>query len=158
MTRFQTFIISLIAALVITMPVLAAPGPDETLEDPQLEARAMELYGQLRCVVCQSQAIGYSDAPLAGDMRFVVRERLLAGDSDAEVLDYMQDRYGDYVLMMPPLQANTIFLWALPFLLLLVGGAIAFAYVRRQSAQMETAFSAEEDAQIEALMREEGRE
>ena len=151
-------ILTIMLALILAAPALAAPGPDETLEDPALEARAMGLYDQLRCVVCQSQAIGYSDAPLASDMRSVVRERLLAGDSDGEVLNYMQTRYGDYVLMMPPLQANTMFLWALPFLLLLIGAVIAFAHIRRQSRSMPDALSAEEDARIAELMREEGRE
>lgn len=158
MSRIFTLFLGVFVALFLSLSAHAAPGPDEIMEDPELETRALDLYDQLRCVVCQSQAIGYSDAPLAGDMRFVVRERLLAGDTNAQVLDYMQERYGDYVLMMPPLQGNTLLLWALPFLLVLIGGAIALVYVRRQSVDLSERFSAEEDEQIAALMREEGRD
>ncbi len=146
-------------ALFFTAPAWSlAPGPDEIMDDPVLESRAMGLYAQLRCVVCQSQAIGYSDAPLASDMRAVVRERLRAGESDAEVLDYMQARYGDYVLMMPPVQANTLFLWGLPFLLLLIGGGAAIVFVRGQARSETVDLDADEEAEIAALMREEGRE
>lgn len=150
--------LTLLIALFVASPALAAPGPDEIMEDPALEARAMQLYRELRCVVCQSQAIGYSDAPLAADMRAVVRERLLVGDSDAEVLDYMQDRYGDYVLMMPPLQANTLLLWGLPLGMLVIGGGLAVFFIRRQSAAVALSLEPEEEAQIARLMREEGQE
>jgi len=128
------------------------------MDDPALEARAMRLYGQLRCVVCQSQSIGESNAPLAEDMRAVVRERLLLGESDAEVIGFMRERYGEYVLMMPPLQANTLLLWGLPLALLVFGGVGAIVYVRKQAGAESLALSAEEDAQLEALRREEGQE
>lgn len=94
------------------------------ITDAKIEARAKEVGRSLRCVVCQNQTIDESDAPLAVDMRKLVRTRLKEGDSNAEVIDYMQERYGDYVLLKPPVQANTYILWFLPFLLLI--GALAW--------------------------------
>lgn len=91
------------------------------VSDAEVEARAKEVGRSLRCVVCQNQSIDESDAPLAADMRKLVRVRLREGDSNTEVIDYMQDRYGDYVLLKPPVQANTYILWFAPFLLLLSG-------------------------------------
>jgi len=102
-----------------------AVEPDEVLEDPDLEARARVVSTQLRCVVCQNQDIDSSNAGVARDLRILVRERLVAGDSNQDVIDHIQERYGDYVLMRPPLNERTIALWAAPFLLgglaLLVG-------------------------------------
>ena len=89
------------------------------MSDAEVETRAKEVGRSLRCVVCQNQSIDESDAPLAADMRKLVRTRLKQGDSNAEVIDYMQERYGDYVLLKPPVQANTYILWFLPFILLL---------------------------------------
>jgi len=89
------------------------------ITDADVEARAKEVGRSLRCVVCQNQTIDESDAPLAVDMRKLVRIRLKEGDSNAEVIDYMQERYGDYVLLKPPVQTNTYILWFLPFMLLL---------------------------------------
>ncbi|WP_203292521.1 cytochrome c-type biogenesis protein [Maricaulis parjimensis] len=128
----KAFLSALLALFTLTSLALASPGPDERLDDPALEARALTLYAQLRCVVCQSQSIRDSNAPLAEDMRAVVRERLLAGESDAEVLDYLQARYGDYVLMMPPLQANTLGLWLVPALVFLGGAAGLVIFVLSQ--------------------------
>jgi len=91
------------------------------LSDAEVEERAKEVGRSLRCVVCQNQSIDESDAPLASDMRKLVRARLKDGDSNAEVISYMQDRYGDYVLLKPPVQANTYILWFAPFLILLAG-------------------------------------
>lgn len=91
------------------------------ISDADVEARAKEVGRSLRCVVCQNQSIDESDAPLAADMRKLVRTRLKEGDSNAEVIDYMQERYGDYVLLKPPVQTNTYILWFLPFVLLLGG-------------------------------------
>ena len=98
-------------------------------EDPEvIEARTEDISKTLRCVVCQNQSIYDSNAPLAEDMRRLVRKRVEAGDSDDEVRDYLRDRYGDYVLMTPPLQMNTILLWAGPLILFLIGGVW---YLRR---------------------------
>ncbi|WP_412546166.1 cytochrome c-type biogenesis protein [Maricaulis sp. MIT060901] len=147
----------LLIAISSFLLVAAAPGPDEIMDDPALEQRAMSLYDQLRCVVCQSQSIGSSDAPLAVDMRLVVRERLLAGDDDRAVLGYMQERYGDYVLMRPPLQANTLLLWGMPFIFVIGGVLLAFRYVRAQDKPGET-LSKTDQAKADALMKEEGLE
>ncbi len=144
-------------ALVLTPAALAAPSPDEAYADAQMEHRARSLYTQLRCVVCQSQSIDESNASLAQDMRVVVRERLDAGDSDAEILAYMQARYGDYVLMLPPLQANTLVLWGLPIFILLAGGLLVFVFIRRQARALPAELTSEEEAQLAALMEEEGQ-
>jgi cytochrome c-type biogenesis protein CcmH len=106
------------------------------VSDAEIEARAKEVGRSLRCVVCQNQSIDESDAPLAADMRKLVRTRLREGDSNAEVIDYMQDRYGDYVLLKPPVQTNTYILWFLPFLLLL--GALAWFFKASGKAEAES--------------------
>lgn len=108
-----------------------AVEPDEVLGDPALEARALEISRNLRCVVCQSQSIDDSNAPLAKDMRLIVRERLVAGDSDEAVYAYLVDRYGDYVLLKPPVQTNTILLWAAPGLVLAGAAGAAFVFLMR---------------------------
>ena len=144
-------------ALVLTPAAFAAPSPDEAYADAAMEHRARSLYTQLRCVVCQSQSIDESNASLAEDMRVVVRERLDAGDSDADILAYMQARYGDYVLMLPPLQANTLVLWGLPIFILLAGGLLVFVFIRRQARALPVELTSEEEAELAALMEEEGQ-
>lgn len=111
----------------LSLPALAVQ-PDEILSDPALEARARSISKQLRCLVCQGEDIDESNAELARDLRILVRERLKAGETDAQVLDFVQRRYGDYVLMKPPLAPRTWVLWMTPALVLLGG----FAYVWRQ--------------------------
>jgi len=104
-----------VLALALFVPLGAhAVEPNEILKDPALEARARVVGKQLRCVVCQNQSIDDSHAELAGDMRVLVRERITAGDSNAQVIDYMVDRYGDYVLLDPPFNAATLVLWIGP--------------------------------------------
>ena len=144
-------------ALVLTPAAFAAPSPDEAYADARTEHRARSLYTQLRCVVCQSQSIDESNAALAEDMRVVVRERIDAGDTDAEILAYMQARYGDYVLMLPPLQANTLVLWGLPIFILLAGGLLVFVFIRRQASALPVELTSEEEAELAALMEEEGQ-
>lgn len=97
------------------------PGTELISSDPVIEERAREIGQSLRCVVCQNQSIDESDAPLAADMRKLVRTRLAEGDSNEQVISYMRDKYGDYVLLKPPVQGNTYILWALPFLIMLAG-------------------------------------
>jgi cytochrome c-type biogenesis protein CcmH len=120
----------LAAAALVSFPALAVE-PDEMLGDAALEARAMEISRVLRCVVCQSQNIDDSNAPLARDMRLIVRERLVAGDSDEEVMSFLVARYGDYVLLKPPVQPNTIFLWLAPLFVLAAGGTLAAFHLAR---------------------------
>ncbi|MEM8770667.1 MAG: cytochrome c-type biogenesis protein [Pseudomonadota bacterium] len=110
-----------------------AAEPDEILDDPVLEARAVEISRNLRCVVCQSQSIDDSNAPLAKDMRLIVRERLVAGDTDEEIYAYLVDRYGNYVLLKPPVQRNTFILWAAPFFFLVAFGLGVGVYLIRMS-------------------------
>ena len=119
--------------LVVASGVALAVQPDEMLKDPQLEARARDLSRELRCMVCQNQSIDDSDAPLARDLRLLVRERLTKGDSDQQVLDFLVARYGEFVLLKPPLELHTLLLWALPPAALLAGliGLLMMACRRR---------------------------
>ncbi len=108
-------------------PKAWAVEPDEILEDPVLEGRARALSQELRCLVCRNESIDESNAPLARDLRILVRERLKAGDTDAEIIDLLRERYGDYVLLEPPLKQDTALLWVAPAMILLIG---AFAMIR----------------------------
>jgi cytochrome c-type biogenesis protein CcmH len=123
-------------ALITLWVALAGPAlavtPDEIMKDPALEARARHLSQELRCMVCQNQSIDDSDAPLAHDLRVLVRERLAKGDSDRQVLDYLVARYGDFVLLKPPLQFDTLLLWGLPPAALLAGLAALMIMARRR--------------------------
>jgi cytochrome c-type biogenesis protein CcmH len=123
------FILSCIALFVFIAPA-AAVHPDEMLKNPAQEARAREISRQLRCLVCQGEDIDESNAGLARDLRILVRERITRGDTDAEVLEYVQKRYGDYVLMQPPLKPETAVLWLLPVAVLLGGGFFVYSRTR----------------------------
>ena len=122
--------------LYISLLLTTSFGALAQITDAEIEARAKEVGRSLRCVVCQNQTIDDSDAPLAIDMRKLVRTRLKEGDSNAEVIDYMQERYGDYVLLKPPVQANTYILWFLPFLLLI--GALAWFIRASTKAEIDS--------------------
>jgi cytochrome c-type biogenesis protein CcmH len=123
-------------ALIIFLAVFAGPAlavtPDEIMKDPALEARARHLSQELRCMVCQNQSIDDSDAPLAHDLRVLVREHLAKGDSDQQVLNFLVARYGDFVLLKPPLQIDTLLLWGLPPAALLAGFAALIIMARRR--------------------------
>lgn len=108
-----------------------AVEPDEKLDDPILEERARVISRDLRCVVCQNQSIDDSSAPLARDLRLIIRERLLAGDDNEQVVAFVVDRYGDFVLLKPPFQGETYLLWFGPALILLGGGALVIYYYRK---------------------------
>ena len=114
-----------------------AVQPDEILPDPKLEARARDLSAQLRCMVCQNQSIDNSNADLARDLRLLVRERLKAGDSDDEIRAYLVQRYGDFILLKPPVKPETLVLWGAPIIVLLVGGVAIFLNARRRAAVPE---------------------
>jgi cytochrome c-type biogenesis protein CcmH len=144
---------TLLLALALAGPALAVQ-PDEILPDPALEARARAITKELRCVVCQSESIDDSNAEIARDLRLLVRERILAGDSDAEVVAYVVDRYGEFVLFRPPFNARNAALWLAGPLLLLVGGGLAFAFIRRKGAAPDPArppLSPEEEARLRDL-------
>ncbi|MCW6506529.1 cytochrome c-type biogenesis protein [Lichenifustis flavocetrariae] len=132
-----------------------AVQPDEVLADPALEARARALSVQLRCLVCQNQSIDDSAAPLARDLRLLVRERLEAGDSDAQVKTYLVSRYGNFVLLKPPFIPETLLLWVTP-LFVLVAGAVAIVAGRRLTRLPAPTSSLEpsEEAKLAALMRD----
>jgi cytochrome c-type biogenesis protein CcmH len=124
----------LLFALSLMQSVAAhAVQPDEILPDAKLEERARHLSRELRCMVCQNQSIDDSDAPLARDLRLLVRERLKAGDSDRQVLDFLTVRYGDFVLLKPPLNLRTALLWVLPAGILILGAIVLFLAVRRRN-------------------------
>ena len=126
----KILIVAMLLALP-TAPAALAVEPDEKLEDPVLEERARRISRDLRCVVCQNQSIDDSSAPLARDLRLLIRERLLAGDSNEEAVAYVVERYGDFVLLKPPFQGDTYLLWLGPALIVLMGGALVFYYYRR---------------------------
>lgn len=136
------------------MQLAIAVEPDEILDDPALEARAREVSKELRCVVCQSQSIDDSDAPLAKDLRLLVRERIKSGDTNEEAIAYVAERYGDYVLLKPRFRGETILLWGAPLLALFAAGGTAFWFLRRGRVQTAPApLSAEEQAALDDLLK-----
>src|SRR5262245_47722614 len=122
----------LVMALFACASHALAVQPDEIMADPVQEARARSLSRELRCMVCQNQSIDDSDAPLARDLRLLVRERIAAGDSNAQVLDFLVARYGAFVLLRPRFEAQTFLLWLLPPLALAIGAALLWAVARRR--------------------------
>jgi cytochrome c-type biogenesis protein CcmH len=140
--------------LLLCSPAFAVQ-PDEQLADPGLEARAREISGGLRCLVCQNQSIDDSDAPLARDLRLLVRERLTAGDSDDNVRDYLVARYGDFILLRPPFELGTLLLWLTPGLVLIAGAIIARVRFRRPPAPTPT-LSPSEEENLTRILREDG--
>ena len=143
--------------LCLTAGPLAAVEPSEMLSDPALEARARAIGLELRCLVCQNQSIDDSDADLARDLRVLIRERLLEGDTDEGVIAYVVDRYGDYVLLRPPFKPKTYLLWLGPALLLAVAFLAAWAFYRSQRAQrgqIADALSPSEEARARRLLGE----
>ena len=143
----------LLSLLTFALICGSAVSADEQLTEAE-EARAIEIGKTLRCVVCQNLSIEDSNAPLAEDMRRVVRTRVQAGDNNQEVRDYLRERYGDYVLMRPPVQTNTIFLWIAPFIFLIGCGLWFGLRTRRQAvdAPVET-LTEEEQARVRAAMK-----
>jgi cytochrome c-type biogenesis protein CcmH len=147
-------------SVVLMMAASAAYAvqPDEIMSDPVKEARARDLSRELRCMVCQNQSIDDSEAPLAKDLRILVRERIAAGDSDAQVIDFLVARYGEFVLLKPQLNLHTWILWLLPPLVLAGGGAALWMQARRRrksAADEDSALlklTAEEEARLERLI------
>ncbi|HEY6633659.1 MAG TPA: cytochrome c-type biogenesis protein [Rhizobiaceae bacterium] len=143
------------ATLVLAMALWHGPAgavqPGEALADPALEARARTLSTELRCMVCQNQSIDLSDAELAHDLRVLVRERLMAGDSDEEVLDYVVSRYGEFVLLKPRLSVRNALLWGTPVLLLVAGAGVLLVSQRRRKSAAST-LTDEERADLDRIL------
>jgi cytochrome c-type biogenesis protein CcmH len=143
-----------LAVLLVALPALAVQ-PDEMLKDPRLEARAREISKDLRCLVCQNQSIDDSDADLARDLRVLLRQRLMAGDSDDQAKQYLVDRYGDYVLLRPPFKATTLVLWLGPAALLLAAIAAAIGFYRRKRpAEVAERLTPDEQARLEKALKD----
>ena len=144
-----------IAFLMLSAWPAFAVNPDEVLADPALETRARELSAQLRCMVCQNQSIDDSNAELAKDLRLLVRERITNGDSDDDVIAYVVSRYGEFVLLNPRFEMKTLLLWGAPVVLLLAGAAAMLAAARRRTGKVTgTALSADEQARLDAILKD----
>ncbi len=147
--------------MIVGSQAALAVQPDEVMSDPAREARARELSRELRCMVCQNQSIDDSDAPLARDLRLLVRERIASGDSNAQVIDFLVARYGEFVLLKPRFNSRTLLLWLLPPLALAGGGIALWVNMRRRSGadaredESLLKLTADEEARIEALMSDE---
>ncbi|MGO4704500.1 cytochrome c-type biogenesis protein CcmH [Microvirga sp. 2MCAF38] len=146
--------------LLILLTVLSFGGaayavqPDEVLKDPVLEQRARDISSGLRCLVCQNQSIDDSDASLAKDLRILVRERLVAGDSDDQVQGYLVQRYGEFVLLKPTFKPHTMALWLAPFLVLILGGFGLFVAMRRRPSQQSAErLDPEEQKALDSLIK-----
>jgi cytochrome c-type biogenesis protein CcmH len=141
--------------MLLIAPAAHAVLPQERLEDPALEARAREISREVRCQVCQNQSIDDSNAPLAADLRRVVRDRLKAGDTEAQVFTYLTQRYGDYVLLRPPLRIDTLVLWFGPLAALLIAGGLMFVALRRRARTAAAPLAPEEEQRLAALLEKE---
>jgi len=142
--------------MMIGCPAAHAVQPDEVMADRAKEARARDLSRELRCMVCQNQSIDDSDAPLARDLRLLVRERIAGGDSDSQVIDFLVARYGEFVLLKPRFTLHTLLLWLLPPLALIGGGLALWFYSRRRSKAGSSTdpshLTEEEEARLERLL------
>ena len=155
--RLPTLLLAAALAATAVAPALAVQ-PDEILPDAKLETRARALSAELRCLVCQNQSIDDSDAPLARDLRLVVRDKLKSGASDQEVRDFLVARYGEFVLLKPSFSGKNLILWLAPFAVLLAGGAVVWTNARRRAASAtgSAPLSAEERAELDRVLGKEG--
>lgn len=149
-------VIAITLALLVAMPSFAVE-PDEILDDPVLEERARDLSAELRCLVCRNESIDESNAELARDLRLLVRERLLAGDTDDEVIAFLVERYGEYVLLRPSTSGSSILLWLAGPLMLLIAVGVGIGYIRGRKLATDPveALSAEDQARLKALLKDE---
>jgi cytochrome c-type biogenesis protein CcmH len=157
MRYFRQVLFAIVMSLICLSPAHAVQ-PDEIMADPAKESRARDLSRELRCMVCQNQSIDDSEAPLARDLRLLVRERIAAGDSDAQVMDFLVARYGEFVLLKPRLKSHTLLLWLLPPFALVGGGLALWMHNRRRTKSAATEdqslfkLSADEEARLERLI------
>lgn len=158
MTGFARATAGAAAYVLALMLLAAAPAlavqPDEILADPALEARARAISRDIRCPVCQGETIDDSNAAISRDLRLIIRERLMAGDSDAEVVDFIVDRYGEFVLFNPRASGSNLILWLAGPAMLLVGGGIALAALRRRPGPADPGLSAAEEARLKELLKD----
>lgn len=147
------------ATMTLALLTLTTPGfavePDEILDNPVLEGRARDISAEVRCVVCQNESIDTSNAGIARDLRILIRERLVAGDSNGQVLDFLVARYGDFVLLKPPFKPETYVLWFAPFLIIALGGGGIALMVRKvgfRQARVVAGLDAAEEAEVAQLM------
>jgi cytochrome c-type biogenesis protein CcmH len=144
--------------LILAFALLASPvhavQPDEILPDAGQEARARALSKELRCLVCRNENIDDSDADLARDLRLLLRERIVAGDSDAQAMEFIVARYGEFVLLNPPAKGANLVLWLAGPLALLAGGAVAFTMLRRRSKGEEAGLTPEEEARLQEILKD----
>ena len=147
------FVLSLFLVLFIGFPAYAVE-PDEMLKDPALESRARVISSELRCLVCQNQSIDDSHAPLARDLRLIVRDRLTAGASDDEIRRFLVDRYGDFILLKPRFSSDTLVLWISPFAILILGAGFVWRATRQRrfAAPIEAPLTPDEQARLAALL------
>lgn len=155
--RWRRKMMLLMVILLTAAPLSGALAvqPDEILKDPAMEADARQISAELRCLVCQNQSIDDSDAPLARDLRLLVRERLTAGDTKQEVIDFIVARYGEFVLLRPPFSAKTYLLWFAPLLLLGAGGYLAyrvFGQTNRSAVASPAPLSEDEQARLQSIL------
>ena len=146
----------ILALLFAATPVLAVQ-PSEMFDDPAMEERAGGIFEELRCMVCRNESIAESGADLARDMRLLVRDRIVAGDSDQEVMAFIVERYGEYALLRPTASGANLLLWLAAPAMLLIGGGLAFAYLRRRARAAPTTtegLSAEEEARLAELLKD----
>lgn len=149
------YLFTFICFILMTIAALAVGVDESRLVDPAQEARAQDIMKQLRCLVCQNESIVDSNARLAKDLRMIVRERILEGDTNQQVLDYMTSRYGDWVLLKPPFEGATIILWFSPLLLLMMGGYVVYRTQRNQKTVASAKpLSDEESARLKTLLDE----
>ena len=146
-----------ILLLLLFAPLAGAVQPGEQLADPALEARARAISAELRCLVCQNESIDQSDADLAHDLRVLIRERLTAGDSDRQVRDYLVRRYGDFILLKPPVKPVTYLLWFGPFALIVLGAIAIAMFLRRRGAATDAPMplTTEERRRLERMLLDE---
>ena len=144
--------------VLISLPVIASHSTAQTQLPPHMEERAKSLFLELRCVVCQNQSIGDSDADVAKDLREIVREQMLAGKSDAEIRDFLVARYGEFILLKPVFAWHTALLWIAPIALLLIGGLLAWRVTNKKvSPSDKTKLSEEDEAELAEILRKSGR-
>ena len=151
--RFFSRLLAALCFICFMNSAVLAVLPDEVLQDQALEQRARDISSHLRCLVCQNESIDDSNAPLARDLRLIVRERLTAGDSDSEVIDYLVARYGEFVLLKPRLNAETLLLWLAPLFIIVIAASLIFWRFKRRENNKLMPLSETEKKRLDEILR-----